>query len=357
MSAKNFEGAVVALEPQTGDDPGHGLHAVATTRTRWPATTRPSSRRPGRSYNAADPPVLTNRAISETYPPGSTFKLVDTAAALQNGVHPGQPAHGGAEHHARRTPRRRWRTTTATPCGTGATASLRDALPRSCNTAFAQLGRPARRGQASAQQAESFGIGRTDLQIPMTVQALLGRARSPTPPSTAAVGDRPARRRADPAAERHDRRVDRERRPDDRAAPDQGDPEPAARRRGHDRAGPDEPVDAAQRRVHADRPHGRLGEPHAGRREDHRRADRVQDRHRRARHRPEEHAAARLVRGVRAGRGPEGRGRRDRGERRRPRDWRRPAARSRRRSAARSSPRRCEAASDPGRPSGPGGTG
>ena len=29
---------------------------------------------------------MTNRAISETYPPGSTFKVITTAAALQNGA-------------------------------------------------------------------------------------------------------------------------------------------------------------------------------------------------------------------------------------------------------------------------------
>ena len=29
---------------------------------------------------------MTNRAISQTYPPGSTFKVITTAAALQNGA-------------------------------------------------------------------------------------------------------------------------------------------------------------------------------------------------------------------------------------------------------------------------------
>ena len=35
---------------------------------------------------------MLNRAISETYPPGSTFKVVTTAAALQAGAHPRTPS-------------------------------------------------------------------------------------------------------------------------------------------------------------------------------------------------------------------------------------------------------------------------
>jgi peptidoglycan glycosyltransferase len=57
-----------------------------------------------------------------------------------------------------------------TPCGAGPTATLADALARSCNTAFATL--TGQIGQSKLRtQAEQFGIGETDLAIPMPVAA------------------------------------------------------------------------------------------------------------------------------------------------------------------------------------------
>ncbi len=315
MSSKNFEGAVVALEPQTGD-----ILAMASTPSYDPnplaSHDAAAQQKAWKGFNNADPEVLTNRAISQIYPPGSTFKLVDTAAALQNGFTPDSQLTAAPNLTLADS------TTTlenydGTPCGTGATASLRDALARSCNTAFAQLGQQLGADKIRAQ-AESFGIGRSDLQIPMGVQASsLGPMSDVPSTQQSAIGQR-----------------------DVRLTPLQNAMIVASIANGGqtiaphlvreiqspqldvvDTTEPDRmsPVHAGERRVHGDRPDDRLGEPHPGRREDHRGPDRVQDRYRRARHGPEEHPAARLVRRVRAGRGPEGRRLRARGERRQPR--------------------------------------
>jgi penicillin-binding protein A len=160
MTSKKFAGAVVAIKPSTGEilamvstpsfDPNPlASHDADTQKAAWAQD------------NAANPPVLTNRAIAETYPPGSTFKLVDTSAALQNGFTPDSPLTAAPEITLPGT---------HTPCGGGPTATLADALARSCNTAFADLTRQVGEDKLR-QQAQAFGIGDTDLAVPMPVSA------------------------------------------------------------------------------------------------------------------------------------------------------------------------------------------
>jgi len=168
MNAKKFAGAVVALRPSTGEilamvstpsfDPTKlADHNAEVQKTAWTQS------------SADNPATLINRAISVTYPPGSTFKLVDTAAALQDGFTPDSPLPAASRITLPGT-----NTTlenfAGTPCGAGPTATLADALARSCNTAFATL--TGQVGQSKLRtQAEQFGIGETDLAIPMPVAA------------------------------------------------------------------------------------------------------------------------------------------------------------------------------------------
>ncbi|CAN5809607.1 D,D-transpeptidase PbpA [soil metagenome] len=132
------KGAVVAIEPSTGKilalvsspsyDPNLlASHDIAEQSDAW-----------DRLRDDPNSP-LTNRAISERYPPGSTFKVITTAAALQSGV--------TEDEQLTAAPSIPLPDSTATlenyggtPCGTGPTASLKDAFARSCNTAFVQLG-------------------------------------------------------------------------------------------------------------------------------------------------------------------------------------------------------------------------
>ena len=82
-------GAVVALDPSTG-----AVLGMASTPTYDP--NQLSSHDPAaiRAYaeqlEAAEPDPRVNQAIRENYPPGSIFKVIVSAAALEEGYKPGQ---------------------------------------------------------------------------------------------------------------------------------------------------------------------------------------------------------------------------------------------------------------------------
>jgi peptidoglycan glycosyltransferase len=167
LQRKGYAGSVVALRPQTGEilamvstpsfDPNPlASHSSEEQKEAWTA------------LNEAEPPELTNRAVQQTYPPGSTFKLVDTAAALASGRFTPDSQLTAASSLTLTGTNTDLQNFNGNQCGTGETASLRDALQRSCNTAFAQLAEELGE-QALRDQATAFGIGTPDLKIPMPV--------------------------------------------------------------------------------------------------------------------------------------------------------------------------------------------
>jgi peptidoglycan glycosyltransferase len=191
LTSRDFAGSVVALRPQTGEilamvsTPSYDPNDLASHSSdeQTEAWTR---------LNDADPPVLSNRAISETYPPGSTFKLIDTAAALQAGFTPDSQLTAASEITLQGT-NTDLENFAGTPCGSGATASLRDALARSCNTAFADLA--AQLGEDKVrQQAEKFGVGAAPPPIPMAVApSTLGDIPDTASLQQSAIGQRDVR--------------------------------------------------------------------------------------------------------------------------------------------------------------------
>ncbi|GAB2710585.1 penicillin-binding transpeptidase domain-containing protein [Kitasatospora kifunensis] len=80
----NQKGAVAAIEPSTGR-----ILALASTPSYDPSTFAGASNADQSAWTKlqadSDQPML-NRALRQTYPPGSTFKVVTAAAALANGV-------------------------------------------------------------------------------------------------------------------------------------------------------------------------------------------------------------------------------------------------------------------------------
>jgi peptidoglycan glycosyltransferase len=143
-------------------------------------------------FTDAEPPVLPNRAIAETYPPGSIFKLIPTAAALQAGFTPDSQLTAASEITLKDTATK-LENYAGTPCGTGATASLRDALARSCNTAFAELAATLGEDKIRAQ-AEAFRVGTAPPGIPMTVAtSTLGDIPGTASLQQSAIGQRDVR--------------------------------------------------------------------------------------------------------------------------------------------------------------------
>lgn len=161
-------GAVVALNPKTGAvlamvshpnfDPNPlSSHDLAKADAAWKAL----SSDPNRAYY--------NRAIGgNLYPPGSTFKVVTAAAALENGlvddensVVPG-PAVLDLPLTDATLPNE-----TRRACGDNDRTTLIHALEISCNTAFGSLGLELG-GEKLRAQAAKFGFGDA-LQIPLRV--------------------------------------------------------------------------------------------------------------------------------------------------------------------------------------------
>ncbi|PXY81166.1 peptidoglycan D,D-transpeptidase FtsI family protein [Bifidobacterium coryneforme] len=154
-----MSGSVVAIEPSTGR-----ILAMVSTPSYDPgALTGHDSSDASRAYQElarrADNPML-NRATSQLYPPGSTFKVVVAAAALESGQYsPDSEIPAGASYTL---PGTAYDMTNATAAGNGVNGkiSMQDALAYSSNTAFSQLG-VSLGGKTIADQAKKFGYGST----------------------------------------------------------------------------------------------------------------------------------------------------------------------------------------------------
>ncbi|PKQ27206.1 MAG: cell division protein FtsI [Actinobacteria bacterium HGW-Actinobacteria-4] len=133
-------GAVVALDPRTGE-----ILAMVTSPSYDP-TLVAGHHTPtvNQNYQAllADPTrPLINRAIAgDTYPPGSVFKLVVAAAALEAGLEPGSEIFAPKELALPQTSNTIRNYGGVACTASGDTTTLEDALRTSCNTAFADLG-------------------------------------------------------------------------------------------------------------------------------------------------------------------------------------------------------------------------
>ncbi len=166
LTAKGYKGSVVAIEPSSGK-----ILAMVSTPSYDPNLLSGHDGAKGtqawESLSADPDKPMLNRAVSQTYPPGSTFKVVVTAAALSKGASPDEQLTAAPTITLPDT------STTlenynGSTCGSAPTASLREAFARSCNTAFVQLGIDTG-ASALKDQAAAFGIGADSGGIPIPV--------------------------------------------------------------------------------------------------------------------------------------------------------------------------------------------
>ncbi|MEW1871093.1 penicillin-binding transpeptidase domain-containing protein [Streptomyces caelestis] len=160
---RSRKGAVAAVEPATGRilalvsvpsyDPGLLSGNGATARDAW-----------ARLNADPDRPML-NRAVQRTYPPGSTFKVVTAAAALDAGVVKDldEPTDSPDPYTL---PGTRTRLTNGSEGCEDAT--VREAFVWSCNTVFAKLGVATGVARMRAT-AEDFGFNDPDVRVPFRV--------------------------------------------------------------------------------------------------------------------------------------------------------------------------------------------
>ncbi|QKW11143.1 penicillin-binding protein 2 [Streptomyces sp. NA04227] len=157
------KGAVAALDPTTGR-----ILALVSSPSYDPdllSGTDASVARAWERLNADPDKPMLNRAIRQTYPPGSTFKVVTAAAALDAGRVRDLDAPTRSPDPYRLPGTDRWLSNEAKGCRD---ASLRDAFTWSCNTVFAKLG--VRTGlKAMVRAAERFGFNDAGLRIPSAV--------------------------------------------------------------------------------------------------------------------------------------------------------------------------------------------
>ncbi|MCA2212792.1 penicillin-binding transpeptidase domain-containing protein [Jidongwangia harbinensis] len=174
------KGAAIAMDPRTG-----AIQAMVSMPSYDP---NPLASHDEDTFDKAfdklnddrDKPLL-NRGIADTKPPGSTYKVLIAAAALQAGRTPETSIKAGPSYTAPGT---------GTPIRNSSPGvcpedqrTLKEALTESCNTGFARLGVDLG-ADAVKKISQDFGFGQTDLTVGNLRGGGLPVASSDTGPMT-----------------------------------------------------------------------------------------------------------------------------------------------------------------------------
>ncbi|MFE0251498.1 peptidoglycan D,D-transpeptidase FtsI family protein [Streptomyces sp. NPDC059010] len=185
LKAQGGKGAVAAIEPATGK-----ILALASFPSYDPSTIAGGSTSDEDAWaklqkktNANDP--MLNRALREVYPPGSTFKVVTAAAALENGLYAGADT-------ATKTPLPWTMPGTTTelknegniPCKN---ATLRVALQWSCNTVFGKVGSDLGNDKM-LEEAKKFGFTEEQFTPVRTSASVFSDDMNPSQTALSSIG-------------------------------------------------------------------------------------------------------------------------------------------------------------------------
>ena len=155
------KGAVAALDPRTG-----AILALASTPSYDPSSFAGNSAKDQKAWVALngdkDKPML-NRALRETYPPGSTFKVVTAAAALESGKYDIDKPSGVDDPYKLPLSNAQLTNEGNLPCKN---ATLRVALQWSCNNVFAAISDDIG-NEGMIEQAEKFGYNNPEVDTPV----------------------------------------------------------------------------------------------------------------------------------------------------------------------------------------------
>src|SRR5699024_1584297 len=167
MVGMGFSGAVVAVEPDTGrllalvSTPGFDANAIAVH----------DSEQAQAAYDQLEGDELhplVNKALRQTYQPGSIFKIVVAAAALESGdFTPDSTFDNPAEYTLPGSGTTIYTATRGT-CGglRPDEVTLAETIEYSCNIPMAQLADELG-AEAIREQAERFGFG-SEFEVPLT---------------------------------------------------------------------------------------------------------------------------------------------------------------------------------------------
>ncbi|GAA2276843.1 penicillin-binding protein [Streptomyces ruber] len=161
------KGAAVAIDPSTGE-----ILAVVSTPSYDPGTISGSGSSDAaawRKLTKDEDKPLVNRALRQPLPPGSTFKLVVAAAALEDGLYGSvdERTDSPVPYTLPGTVRELENENPSAPCEN---ATLRVALQYSCNNVFGKLAVDLGQDRVRAM-AEKFGFNDDELDVPVRAYA------------------------------------------------------------------------------------------------------------------------------------------------------------------------------------------